>query len=79
MAKGKRKKRKPGPAHPAKAMDVETILAEVESILPSLDSPDAGSHWGEVQRKLAKAKADTAAVGRAVMARDTEPVKYITN
>ena len=79
MAKGKRKKRKPGSGHAVPATDVDSVLSEVNSLLPQLEQPDAGPAWGQVQRLLGKAKADPAAVGRAVMARDAEQIKHILN
>ena len=79
MAKGKRKKRKPGTGHAVPATDVDSILNEVDTLIPQLDTPESGPVWGQIQRLLGKAKADTAAVGRAVMARDLEQITHILN
>ncbi|MEE2908101.1 MAG: hypothetical protein VX527_09765 [Planctomycetota bacterium] len=79
MAKGKRKKRKPGAGYTAPAVDTNAILAEVEALLPTLEQSDAGSQWGDVQRLLVKAKADPSMVARAVVGRDPSAVQHIIN
>lgn len=79
MAKGKRKKRKPGSGQAAPAIDAEAILAEVDALLPAIEQPDAGAEWGAVQRLLVKAKGNPAAVARAVVNRDPAAVQHLLN
>jgi hypothetical protein len=70
MAKGKRKKKKPGSSRPVESVDVEGVLQEVEALVPALSGDDAGPVWGQIQRLLAKVKADSSLVGTAVATRD---------
>lgn len=79
MAKGKRKKRKPGSGHAVPTIDVDAILAEAEALLPSLEQADAGAEWGKLQQLLVKAKADPDAVARAVVNRDPAVALHIIN
>ena len=77
MAKPKRKKRKPGGFKPSEEFDLEGILQEVESLKPALEGEGSGAQWGSVQKLLLKAKADSAAVARAIVGRDLEAIDRI--
>ena len=77
MAKPKRKKRKPGGGHTPPPVDTETILVEAEAIVARLADADEGPLWGELQRLLVKAKADTSRVARAVIARDLDAIREL--
>jgi hypothetical protein len=79
MAKGKRKKRKPGAGHQPAAVDVDSVLADIEDRLPALDGPDSGPLWGEIQRLFIKAKADPAQVANAIAGRDRQELQHILN
>lgn len=75
MAKKKKKKKQGGYVPPP--VDVEAVIAEVEALLPVLESPEAGPEWGQVQKLLVKAKADTGAVARAIISRDPEAIRTL--
>ena len=79
MAKGKRKKRKPGTGHAVPQVDVNAVLAEVDELRPLLESGESGAAWGDLQRLLVKAKADTSAVASAVIGRDLAAIDHIVN
>ena len=53
------------------------MIAEVEALIPVLESPEAGPEWGQVQKLLVKAKADTGAVARAIISRDPEAIRTL--
>ena len=77
MAKGKRKKRKPGSSHQPANLDVDALLEEIEIKLPALESADAGPLWGEIQRLLIKAKADPMDVASAIAGRDVNALRHL--
>ena len=77
MAKPKRKKRKPGSGYTPPPVDVEGTLKEAEEIMSRLEEADEGRLWGELQRQLGKAKADTSKVARAVIGRNLEEIRQI--
>ena len=79
MAKGKRKKRKPGSGHKPAGLDLEVVLADIESRLPALEAEDSGPLWGEIQRLFIKAKADPVQIAGAVAGRDREALQHILN
>ena len=55
MAKKKKKKKQGGYVPPP--VDVDAVIAEIEALLPVLETPEAGPEWGQVQKLLMKAKA----------------------
>ena len=75
MAKKKKKKKQGGYVPPP--LDVDVVIAEVEALLPVLESPESGPEWGQVQKLLVKAKADTGAVARAIISRDPEAIRTL--
>ncbi len=79
MAKGKRKKRKPGTGYQPDALNLEAVLADIEARLPELEAPDSGPLWGEIQRLFIKAKADPTQVASAVAGRDPQALQHLLN
>ena len=79
MGKPKRKKRKPGGYTPQANVDLNAIIQEARASMPSLEAEDSGAHWGAMQKLLLKAKADSTAVARAVVSRDTQAIERIIN
>ena len=75
MAKKKKKKKQGGYVPPP--LDVEAVIAEIEALIPVLESPEAGPEWGQAQKLLVKAKADTGAVARAIISRDPEAIRTL--
>ena len=75
MAKKKKKKKQGGYVPPP--VDVDAVIAEIEALLPVLETPEAGPEWGQVQKLLVKAKADTGAVARAVISRQPDAIRTL--
>jgi hypothetical protein len=76
MAKPKRKKRKSEGTFVPTPVDVTSLLASADALLPALEA-GAGPEWGEVQRLLVKAKAAPDAVGRAVVSREPAAIRAL--
>ena len=78
MAKGKRSKRKKsGGGRPVVSATPEETLAALDALRLRLTEPDAGSAWGDAQRLLMKAKAETGLVTAAIVNRDLEAFDQI--
>jgi len=77
MGKPKRKKRKPDGYKPQSGPDLTQIIHEARELRPALQDEAAGAQWGAMQKLLLKAKADSSAVARAVVARDLEAIDRI--
>ena len=77
MGKPKRKKKKPEGYKPQDGINLEAILQEAKELIPTLQGEQSGSQWGAIQKLLLKAKADSTAVARAVVSRDTTAIERI--
>jgi hypothetical protein len=75
MGKPKRKKRKPEGYKPQDGINLEALLQEAEELIPALEGEQSGAQWGAIQKLLLKAKADSTAVARAVISRDTTAIE----
>jgi hypothetical protein len=71
MASSKNKRKKGGGSGRPAANDPTVVLAELDTILTSLEAdPDAGPVWGSLHKALMRAHVDTQTVTGIVMRRD---------
>lgn len=79
MAKGKRRKKKPGSGYTPPPIDEASVAREARSLLGQMDPDESGPRWGELQRLLVKAKADPNDVAGAIAGRDLSAIEHIIN
>ena len=68
MAKPKKRKKKPGYKPPAASIDA--LVEQAAQLRSTITAESDGATWGEMQKALLAAKADSKQVARAIMGRD---------
>lgn len=79
MAKGKRRKKKPGSGYTPPPVDQTSLTDEARSLLQDMTADESGPRWGELQRLLVKAKADPNEVAGAIAGRDLSAIEHLIN